>query len=532
MISTIDAIIIILYIVGLLLIGWRLGKSNESSEDYFLAGRSMPWLPIGLSVAATTISANSFIGGPGWAYNSGISPYMVNIGVPLAIFIILFTTIPVLYNLKLTSIYMYVEMRLGVRTRMLTVIGFLANSIIQISSMVFIPALILKTFTGWSLTVVVPIIVVSAIIYTLLGGIKAVIWTDAVQMVVMWCGLMFSIILILKSIDMDFFETIALAKEAGKLKALDFTLDISVTNGFWATLTGGTVMWIRYFGFDQGQVQRILTAKSMKGVKRSFVVSAFIMNILYFLFMMVGVLLFVFYKGKEFDSVNSVMIDFITNHLPIGVIGLVVAGVFAAAMSSVDSLLNSMSTVFVKDIYERFFVENEAETSLKMSMAISAIWGIIIIVVTLLGFSGTTKSVIAVVGNYISYISGPMCGAFFLSLFTTKANDKGVTFGVIIGFFLTMLFGMKAGASWIWKPAVGLVATFASGYFASMIFKSDKKIEDIRQFTVIGQREKLISENHTQEDGVSILPLSFDKYSWIVLGFFLFQYAFLTWIAL
>lgn len=532
MISSIDTFIIAAYILGMMLIGWRLGKSNESSEDYFLAGRSMPWLPIGLSVAATTISANSFIGGPGWAYSAGISPYMVQIGVPLAIFIILFTTIPVLYNLRLTSIYEYVEMRLGIKTRMLTVIGFLANSIIQISSMVFIPALILKTFTGWSLTVVVPIIVISAIIYTLLGGIKAVIWTDAVQMIVMWCGLIFSIVLILKSLNMGFFETLAIAKEAGKLNAINFTLDISYTNGFWITLIGGTVMWIRYFGFDQGQVQRILTAKSIRGVKKSFVVSAFVMNILYFVFMLVGVLLFVFYKGKEFGNANSIMIDFITNHLPVGVIGLVIAGVFAAAMSSVDSLLNSMSTVFVKDIYERFFTKGETETSLKRSMIISAVWGIVIIVVTLLGFSGTTKSVIDVVGSYISYISGPMCGAFFLALFTTKANDKGTAAGVVIGFILTMLFGMNTNASWILKPAVGLVTTFSIGYLASIIIKSDRKIEDIKEFTIKGQREKLIAENNTEEDGVSILPLHLDKYTWIVLGFFIFQYIFLMLIAM
>lgn len=532
MISTVDTFIIGAYILGMMFIGWRLGKGNKSSEDYFLAGRSMPWLPIGLSVAATTISANGFVGGPGWAYSSGISPYMVQIGIPLAIFIILFTTIPVLYNLKLTSIYEYIEMRLGIGTRMLTVIGFLANSIIQISSMVFIPALILKTFTGWSLTVVVPIIVVSAIIYTLLGGIKAVIWTDAAQMLVMWCGIIFSIVIILKSVNMGFFETLAVAKKAGKLDAINFTFDISYTNSFWLTLFGGTVMWIRYFGFDQGQVQRILTAKSMKGVKKSFVISGFVMNILYFIFMLVGVLLFVFYKGKEFGNANSIMIDFITNQLPVGFIGLVVAGVFAAAMSSVDSLLNSMSTVFVKDIYERFFVKGETETSLKRSMLISAMWGIVIIIVTLLGFSGTTKSVLDVVGSYISYISGPMCGAFFLALFTTRANDKGTVTGVIIGFILTMIFGAYTNASWILKPAVGLATTFSIGYFASAVFKSDRKIEEIKEFTVIGQREKLISQNHTEEDGVSILPLRLDKYSWIILGFFFFQYIFLMLIAL
>lgn len=527
MISTIDIIIIFGYILALLFMGWFLGKDNEDQEDYFLAGRSMPWLPISLSVAATMISANGFIGAPGWAYTSGISPYMVNIGVPLAVFFVMWLTMPVFYQLKLTSIYEYVEKRLGVSSRLLTVIGFFANSIIQISSMVFVPALIIQHFTGWSLAVVVPIVVLSAIVYTLLGGIKAVIWTDALQMCVMWIGLLATIFIILNKTGLGFFETMAEAQELGKLTALDFSLDISRTNAFWATLIGGTIMWIRYFGFDQGQVQRIFTAKSMAGVKKSFLTSAIVMNVMYFLFMIVGVMLMVFYSGKTFESANGVMIDFISHHMPVGLIGLTVAGVFAAAMSSVDSLLNSMSTVYVKDIHERFFSKTNEQASLRMSMMISAAWGFVIILVTLMAFSGTTKSILDVVGSYISYISGPMCGAFFLALFTYRANDKGVTLGVVIGFIITYLFGNYAGASWIWKPAVGMISTFGVGYLASMILTSKRKLEDIKTYTVLGMIEKLKAENHTMEDGVTLLPMKMDKYTWSLLGFFLIQYVIL-----
>lgn len=532
MISTIDVIIIFTYIFALLVLGWFLGKDNKDQEDYFLAGRSMPWLPISLSVAATMISANGFIGAPGWAYGSGISPYMVNIGVPLAVFFVMWLTMPVFYQLKLTSIYEYVEKRLGISSRMLTVIGFIANSVIQISSMVFVPALIIQHFTGWSLTIVVPIVVVSAILYTLLGGIKAVIWTDALQMLVMWLGLIATIVIILNKTGLGFFETIGQAKEMGKLTALDFSFDISRTNAFWATLIGGTIMWIRYFGFDQGQVQRIFTSKSMRGIKKSFVMSAFVMNIMYFLFMIVGIMLAVFYNGKVFDSANGVMIDFISNHLPVGLVGLIVAGVFAAAMSSVDSLLNSMSTVYVKDIHERFFIKKGQQASLKLSMTISAIWGLVIVVVTLMAFSGTTKSILDVVGSYISYISGPMCGAFFLALFTYKANDKGVTIGIVAGFVITYLFGTYAGASWIWKPAVGMIATFGVGYLMSLFVPASKKIEDIKAYTVMGMKEKMIKNKETYEDGVTLLPMHMDKYSWTVLGFFVVQYAVLYLISL
>ena len=138
-----------------------------------MAGRSLAWFPIAMSVAATTISANGFLGGPGWAYTDGLSPYMIQAAIPLAIFFVVYTTLPVCYSLKLTSIYEYIELRLGPRTRLLTVLGFFANAIIQIGSMVFIPSLVISFFTGWSMLAVVPLVVLTAIAYTLLGGMKA-----------------------------------------------------------------------------------------------------------------------------------------------------------------------------------------------------------------------------------------------------------------------------------------------------------------------------------------------------------------------
>lgn len=531
MISKLDLILVVVYILSLLVLGWYTGRKNKTQEDYFLAGRSMPWLPIGLSVAATMISANGFVGAPGWAYNDGLSPFMVNIGVPLAIFVVMLTSVPLFYALRLTSVYEYIELRFGPYTRVLAVLGFIANSIIQISSMVFIPSLIIQRLTGWSLVKVVPIVVVSAIVYTLLGGIKAVIWTDALQMVVMWFGVLFSLFFVLGKMEVGFFETVSMAREAGKLNALDFSLDWSRTNAFWATLIGGTVMWIRYFGYDQGQVQRILTAKSLKGVKRSFVVSAVMMNTLYFLFMCLGILLYYFFNGRAFESSNDVVITLITDYLPIGVVGLVLAGVFAAAMSSVDSLLNAMSTVYVKDIHERFFSRSNEAASLKMSMAISAVWGLVVIGVTLLGFSGTTQSVLAVVGSYIAYISGPMCGAFFLGLFTVKAHDRGVTLGIVLGFIATYVIGTQTDISWIWRPAVGMVLTCAIGYGASLLLGNSKTDADVKRYTVMGQRSNLLASGNVSEGGVSLLPLQVDKYAWTVLGFFIAQYLLLYMIA-
>ncbi|MFO7886790.1 MAG: sodium/solute symporter [Eubacteriales bacterium] len=531
---TFDIIVFATYLIGMIAIGYFSGKGNKTQEDYLLAGRDMPWFPIALSVSATMISANSFVGGPGWAYGSGIAPFMVNITVPLAVFFAVYVTTPVIYHLKVTSVYEYMEYRLGGYSRNLTVAQFFINSLIQVSSMVFVPALILQKITGWELNLIVPIIVIVAIIYTLLGGIRAVIWTDTVQSLVLWAGIILAIVIPLQSMEMGFFETIGQAKLAGKLEALNFEFNLTNNNAFWASLIGGTMMWIRYFSFDQAQVQRILTSRSMKGLKSSYASSAVIMNITYFVTLLVGLILFVYYGGKEFASSNDVMISFILEELPVGMIGLVVAGAFAAAMSSVDSLLNSMTTVFIKDIYEKYFYKGEGEVSLRTTMIISTVFGVIIIFVVILAFGGTVRSVLDLVGNYISYFSGPACGAFLLAMFTYKANDKGVAGGFATGFILGYIIAKSVGTGWLWNPAIGASITIVVGYLLSLVFaENSKPVEDIKKFTAQGMRAKMIAEGvERDEDGVSLLPFSMDKYSIFLLGFFVLQYVVLVLINL
>lgn len=253
------------------------------------------------------------------------------------------------------------------------------------------------------------------------------------------------------------------------------------------------------------------------------------MNLMYFLFLFVGGILFVFYQGQPFETSNEIMIGFILNELPVGVVGLIVAAVFAAAMSSVDSLLNSMTTVFTKDIYEKYVAkEKKQESSLKMTMTISAVLGVIIIFIVIVGFGGTVKSVIDVVGGYISYFAGPALGAFLLAIFTKKANDKGTGTGFLIGFVLGYIIAKTYGTSWLVNPAIGCTITFVCGYILSCVFKSNKSQESIEPYTVRGLKAKLMAEGKDNEDGVSVLPFKVDKYAVSLLVIFLAQYVILA----
>ena len=183
--SFIDIAVVAIYVIGMLAMSIQVGKTNKNQDDYFIGGRSMPWIPVACSIAASTISANGFVGGPGWAYTSGMISFMLQFSIPLVLIVVCNYIVPFMYNLKITSSYEYLEMRFGKATHLLGCIGYLATAATLLSGFVYIPSLIIQQITGWSLGVIVPIVVVVVIAYTMAGGIKAVIWTDAVQMVVL-----------------------------------------------------------------------------------------------------------------------------------------------------------------------------------------------------------------------------------------------------------------------------------------------------------------------------------------------------------
>ena len=527
--SAVDVIVVVVYLVAMLVIGYLSGKQNQSQEDFFLAKRSMPWIPIALSVAATMISANGFIGGPGWAYTDGMYPVMVNITVPLAIFVSMWMVTPVFYNLKVTSVYQYMGLRLGNWTRLLTIFQFFVNSLIQVSSMVYIPVLILHMLTGWPLWLLIPAVVLIAIVYTLLGGIKAVIWTDTVQMLVVIGGVVLIVATAIHGTGLGLLDTLAQAKASGKLDALDFSMDITQANTFWATLLGGSFMWIRYFCFDQVQVQRLLTAKSLRQTKNSFVVSALVMNLVYYFMLFVGVILFLFYGGKEFATSNEIMITFVTQELPVGIIGLIIAGIFAAAMSSIDSLLNSMATVFTKDIYEYYLKKGQGQASLRISKQITVAMGVIITLFTLVGFSGSVKSILDLVGNYISYFAGSAAGAFLLALLTTRAHDRAVAVGFVVGLLGNYGISKAFSLSWLWNPLVGGIITIGVGYLLSLVWRVEQS-GNPASYTALGLRRQLLAQGVDRDQGRECLPFSAGRQEAVVLIFFLLQYVVLAMI--
>ncbi|MDU1910104.1 sodium:solute symporter family transporter [Fusobacterium sp.] len=523
MLKSLDFVIIGIYILVLLFIGYVSGKDSKTSDEFFVANRQMSWIPVALSIAATTISANGFIGGPGWAYSVGIVPFMINIAVPFACFFAIWIVVPIIYHLKIISIYEYINLRFGERTKLLLVFHFFINSIIQVSSMVFIPSLFLVIITGWPLKIIVPIIVICSIAYTAMGGIKAVIWTDVFQMIIIWGSVLLIIYIAFDQLGISFIKFVQITKMSGKLDALNFDFSLRSNNNFWGTLLGGSIMWIRYFAFDQTQVQRILTANSIKTVKRSLLTSAVVMNIIYFFMLFIGIILFFFYRGKVFNNSNEIMINFILEEIPIGFLGLTIAGIFASVMSSVDSILNSMTTIFIKDIYEVYFKkEKKASTPKIISISTSLIFGILIIIFVIIGFGDSIRSVLETVGTYISYLVGPACAVFILGFFSRRIDDNGVSLGLVLGLVLGFIISKILNTGWIWNPFIGFILTCVLSCIYN-IFIPNLKLEK-NKYTIYEIINEIKRDEKENEEEVSLLPCCLDFYAISTLVFFIFQY--------
>lgn len=524
--SNLDWIVIIIYSIFIVFLGIILGKSNETQEDYFVGGREFKWWAIGLSVIATQVSAVTFIGAPGWAYQGGLVAIILTVNIPLVMWFVGGTFAPIFYNSGVISVYQYLEERFGEKIRLIMALSFIFKSLMVVGTIVYAPALVLSKITGLGLNLTIAIMTFVSILYTIVGGIKAVIWTDVIQMLALWFGLILSFIILVKSLPEGFFGTIDLARSLGKLKALDFNTSLSASNTIWAGIFGGGILHLAYFGIDQAQVQRVLTAKSMRNVKSSLKFSGYIVVVQMFLFMLMGCLLFVFYNGKGFDNPNNIFIEFILNNIPHGVLGLIIAAIFAAAMSSIDSSLNSITTVLVKDIYEKWFNKNETnKNSLKYSRIFTLICGIIIAGFAFL-VSNTNLSILEAISKYGSYLLGSMLGVFVLGMFTKKANEKGTIIGFFSGIIVVSMVAQNTNIFWMWNNLIGLTITSIVGYMLSFITGFEKK--EIDKYTIMGQL-KYFKENKIviKEEGNYILPGKFEKNSYFLIIYFMITIIFL-----
>ena len=528
--ATIDWIIAGLYFIGTIAIGIRLNKKTDNANEFFSGGKDFAWWAIAGSVIATQVSAVTFVGAPGWAYNAGLSPIVLSLNIPIVMWFIGGSIVPFFYNSGVVSIYEYMEGRFGYGARATRAVAFLIKLLAIMGVVIFAPALVLSHVTG--LDIVLTILIMTAVIFvTSLGGLTAVIWIDVMQIVILWIGIITSFVVLISKLPVSLAEAFTIVHKAGKLNAINFSADWSTPNTIWAGVFGGLVLHVSYFGANQAQVQRMLAAKSIRNLKLSLWSTGFAIALQMLFFLILGLLLFVFYGGKKFEKANDVYISFL-DYVPPGFLGLIIAAIFAAGIGSMVASLNSMATVFVKDIYEKLIDPTAPEAKkLRVARLSTFVFGTFLAGAAILMSKYENLSALEAISKYGSYIVGSTLGVFILGIYTERTNQQGVIIGFVTGVLAVVAFALFTNAFWLWYNLVGFIVTLLVGYGSSFVVGS--KPENIGMYTLSGQKQHFLNTNQAEKEGkYYVIPGKFERNSYALIVYFFLLVAFLYYIGL
>src|SRR5438876_4820207 len=487
--SAIDYGVLLPYLTGITIFGVMFRKSQRTVKDYFLGDRSTSWVVISLSIVATETSTLTLIGVPALAYANYARPELggnftylqVVLGYIVGRIIISSLFIPAYFGGNLLTAYELLKNRFGAKTKNFAASLFLIMRALAEGVRVFAASLVLSAVLSASLPGLpylwlwsIIIVGVLTLIYTFEGGIAAVIWTDLIQLVIYIGGSLLAAYELVHLVPGGWNAIATQAQAAGKFQLTSFKLDFGVPFTFWAGLLGGTFLTMASHGTDQLLVQRLLTCRDKRDSQKALILSGFVVLFQFALFLTIGVMLYAYYKfyplTTKLASNDEIFPTFIVHRLPHGISGLVIAAIFAAAMSNLSGSLNSLSSSTVIDFYKPLVKPSATdEELLKLSRWLTAAWGIILIAIAVLargwGSVFTTGLTIA------SLVYGPMLGAFLLGVLTTRANQTGVVTGMGLSLAFMLAIKFYTSLAWTWYVLVGTAVCFAFGYLASLTTK-------------------------------------------------------------
>ena len=554
----IDWTILATYLVWIVWDGLRLTKKSGELEGYFLASRSIPWWAVGLSVMATQLSAITMIGTTGQGYADGMRFIQFYYALPIAMIILSVTFVPFFHNARVYTAYEYLERRFDAKTRAFTALLFLISRAMACGAVISAPAVVLSVIMGVDVTTTCLLMGVPTAIYTMFGGVQAVTWTDVKQMVLIVFGLLAAFIALLVSLPdtVSVTDALSIAGSTGRLQTFDFRFDLTDRYTFWSGTIAALFLFLSYFGTDQSQVQRYLTARSVDDARVSLLMSAYWKIPLQALVLIIGVFIFVFYlftpppmlfngahervvrespraaeyavieqrfaaaidqrrqaaeqvaglrrAGEQtalafadvgfkswndevgnirreaialvkdvsgdasYNDVNFVFPTWVTTQLPVGLIGLILAAIFAAAMSTISAELASLSTATVIDFYRRWVRPVASDHHFVfVSRVATGFWGLFASVVAV--YSVELGSLIEVVNRFGSYFYGTILGVFLLAIGWRRANGNGAFVGLIAGMSAVGYIETFTDVEFLWLNIVGAVAVFVVGVIVSAI---------------------------------------------------------------
>lgn len=550
--STVDWIVFAVYFSGVIGFAYHQSRKNVGVEGFFLANRRLGWGAIGLSVMATQASAITYIGTTGQAFDDGMEFVQVYLAQPIAMIILCTVFVPFFYRAKIFTAYEYLERRFDSKTRSLTSFLFLMSRGLAAGIVLYAPAIVLSVILGWDETVTILIMGVITVAYTMLGGITAVIWTDVIQMLMMFVGIGVALAALFNSLppNVGFGDVVYIGGIREMWTSIDLSWDPTNRYTIWSGLIGGLFLALAYFGTDQSQVQRYLTANSLRQSRLALIFNAFFKVPMQIFILMIGVLLYVFYhfekpplvfnsaevaqvtassradefttlenqheevhelrrsatlklvearadqvtmpsiqplqreiagydeelatlraqskaliseiRGASSNDVNYVFPSYLITYVPAGFLGLLIAVIFAAAMSSLDSELTALSSATVIDFYQRHFKDDGTDQHyLMVSRIVTLAWGGFAVLFAL--YAGQLGSLIEAVNQVGSIFYGSLLGVFLLAFLVKRSTATGAFVGLLVGLGSVITVSLFTEIAWLWYNVVGTVIVMIVG---------------------------------------------------------------------
>jgi solute:Na+ symporter, SSS family len=463
--------VIAAYLAGITLFGLHFRKQQRTLRDYFLADRNIPWWAIALSIVAAETSTLTIISIPGLAFDTNLGFLQVVFGYLVARVIISLIFIPQYFRGEMYTAYQLIDRRFGSALHSVTAALFLVTRAAAEGVRVFAVSIVVAIAIGTGDVASIAIIVALTLLYTFEGGMAAVIWTDVVQTFIYIGGTLVGFFVIVHSLPAGWSTVQQVAEPLGKFRIFDFSLTLSKTYTFWAGLIGGTFLTTASHGTDQLLVQRLLAARNERQSKIALLSSGAAILFQFALFLVVGVMLFVFYSahgGRPAASPDRIFPTFIVQQMPHGISGLLIAAILAAAMSNLSAALNSLSSTSMVDFYLRRKPQVTESRRVALSRAATIVWGLILFALAILSRRG--GRVVEVGLSIASVTYGAMLGVFLLGLLTRRANQRGAIIGMICGFALELYVWLGTRVPWTWYVVIGTLVTFGIGYAASLVW--------------------------------------------------------------
>jgi len=472
--GTIDWVVLAAYFLGSIALGSYFGRRQHDAEDYLLAGRKMSWLPVAISIMATNTSAVSYMGVAAYIYKQNLMLYPNIITLVLITPLVLYLFVNFYYNLKVYTAYEYLERRFNPLVRSIASVLFIFLRLCWLATMIYATSIALAEITGISQVYCSLALGLGTAIYTTLGGMEGVIWTDVAQAAVFIAGIFLIGIYVLMDFGWDIGQIYAVADAAGRTRMADWSFDPSIDITVWSVVSGYAVINLASYGVDQVVLQRYFTAKNLETSRRSVIANACIDFPTSTLLFAVSVGIFSYFHKHasqlpaDFNA-DRVLPYFVITALPQGVAGLVIAGIMAATMSSISSGVNSITTASLVDFYQRFFrPEAPAQHYLGVSRWMSLFWGVVATVMGL--FVSRLGTVLEISAKTNSFFTGILLGIFLLGILTRRANWQGTSLGAAVSLLIVICTGTFTKTSFFLYAPLGLGLTMVLGYLFSLAF--------------------------------------------------------------